>query len=259
MTLPLRHGAFAVLLAVTFVPFTAEADIESNRIYASVSGLYLVPKDSRSFGGGAVFSADGSVIGDTKYTIDVDMDGGFGLLAAFGYGPEIGLRAESEIGFRKSVWVAGSKFHHSSTLTQTQAENASSTLTSYAGLSGNTKSLSLMANGIYTFDAGRLRPYVGVGLGIARHDVTLEAQSIEITDTRTSGDEEESGSSTFEIERTSRDDTVLAMQAMFGVSFPMSERLEARLGYRYFRTRDTDDSNVSYSTRNVEAGLLFRF
>ena len=46
---------------------------------------------------------------------------------------------------------------------------------------------------------------------------------------------------------------------MFGVSFPMSERLEARLGYRYFRTRDTDDSDVSYSTRNIEAGLLFRF
>ena len=253
MTLPLRHGAFAVLLAATFVPFAAEADIESNRIYASVSGLYLVPKDSRSFGEDAVFSADGSVIGDTKYTIGVDMDGGFGLLAAFGYGPEIGLRAESEIGFRKSVWVTDAKSHHSSTLTQTQiqAENA--------GLSGNTKSLSLMANGIYTFDAGRLRPYVGVGLGIARHDVTLEAQSIEITITQTSGDEEESGSSTFEIERTSRDDTVLAMQAMFGVSFPMSERLEARLGYRYFRTRDTDDSDVSYSTRNVEAGLLFRF
>ena len=119
-----------------------------------------------------------------------------------------------------------------------------------------------MANGIYTFDAGRLRPYVGVGFGIARHDVTFEAQSIEVTYTQTSGGEEQSDTYTFEIERRSRDDTVLAMQAMFGVSFPMSERLEARLGYRYFRTRDTGDSDgngLSYSTRNVEAGLLFRF
>ena len=319
MTLPLRRGAIAALLAVTFVPFTAEADLERNRFYASVSGLYLVPTDSRSSGESSLSSDYGS-FGDLKYSSEIDMDGGFGLLAAFGYGPEIGLRAEIEIGFRKSDWVVDSTNHRSSTLTQTltqtqtqtQAENAPSMMPlaglvgqqltpeeemkleelrrlflalgsshgslqsmpdnrpsamqvddlSAAQYSGNTESLSLMANGIYTFDAGRLRPYVGVGFGIARHDVTLDAQSIEVTYTRTSGDEEESDTYTFEIERRSRDDTVLAMQAMFGVSFPVSERLEARLGYRYFRTRDTGDSDgngLTYSTRNIEAGLLFRF
>ena len=333
MTLPLRRGAIAALLAVTFVPFTAEADPERNRFYASVSGLYLVPKDSRSFGEDAVFSADGSVIGDTKYTIDVDMDSGFGLLAAFGYGPEIGLRAEIEIGFRKSDWVVDSTGHGSLTLTQTQAEDASSIMplgdqqltdapsimsfgdqlppdeleavlalrqqilnfaTTHGSLphgslqsvpdnpdnrpsvtqvdiltaaqySGNTESLSLMANAIYTFDAGRVRPYVGGGLGFARHDVTIEAGFLEVAQSYDDQDEQDASRSVRAIdaiERTSQAETVLAMQALFGVSFPVSERLEARLGYRYFRTRATGDSDgngLSYSTRNVEAGLLFRF
>ena len=329
MTLPLRRGAIAALLAVTFVPITAEADTERNRFYASVSGLYLVPKDSRSSGESSLSSEHGS-FGDLKYSSEIDMDGGFGLLAAFGYGPETGLRWEIEIGYRRSDWVVDSTGHGSFTLTQTQAEDASSIMplgdqqltdapsaiplddqllrdeleavqameqllsniaSPHGSLphgslqsmpdnpdnrpsamqvdvltagqaSGNTESLSLMANAIYTFDAGRVRPYVGGGLGFARHDVTIEAGFLEVAVSYDDQDEQDASRSVRAIERTSQADTVLAMQAMFGVSFPMSERLEARLGYRYFRTRDTgysDGNGLSYSTRNVEAGLLFRF
>ena len=129
MTLPLRHGAFAALLAVTLVPFTADADSERNRFYASVSGLNLVPKDSRSSGESSLSYEAGS-FGDVKYSSEIDMDGGFGLLAAFGYGPEIGFRTEIEVGFRKSDWVVDSnlKQAENASLTLTQTENAFSTM-----------------------------------------------------------------------------------------------------------------------------------
>ena len=278
-----------------------------------------MPTDSRSFGEGAVFSADGSVIGDTKYTIDVDMNSGFGLLAAFGRGPETGLRWEIEIGYRRSDWLEDSRGdsrvnfqprtpeqgltpeqgfpqpgedvgllvdrlgEEADRLTDEALEQLQELLRKFStpnqvdltptrvdsvtnqfnySFAGYSKSLSLMANAIYTFDAGRVRPYVGGGLGFARHDVTIEAGFLEVAVSYDDQDEQDASRSVRAIERTSRDDTVLAMQAMFGVSFPMSERLEARLGYRYFRTRDTGDSDgngLRYSTRNIEAGLLFRF
>ena len=102
-----------------------------------------------------------------------------------------------------------------------------------------------MANGYYSFEAGVLRPYIGGGIGLVRHDGTLRELSA-------------SGVQTAEYDE---DDTVLAYQAMIGIAYPMSEASEVRLGYRYFGTADADfdGTEVSYGTHNIEAGFLFRF
>ena len=145
---------------------------------------------------------------------DLKMDAGFGILVALGQGPEVGLRGEVEFGFRKTDIAE-------------------------KHLGGDVSTLSLMLNGIYAFEISRLRPYLGVGIGLARHDATLEAMS----------------------SRDSDDDIVLAYQAMAGIAYPVSETMEARLGYRYFATADADFDGIeaSYGTHNLEAGILVRF
>ena len=118
-----------------------------------------------------------------------------------------------------------------------------------AGIDGDMTTLSLMGNGIYSFGEGQLRPYVGLGLGLAQHDATLDGQTITF--------EGEEGM----IEETSEDDIVFAYQAMAGVGYEMSETTEVRLGYRYFATGDADfdGDEVSYASHNFEAGVLIRF
>ena len=101
---------------------------------------------------------------------------------------------------------------------------------------------SLMANGSYTFEAGRLRPYVGAGVGIAIYAVEDDQQEF------SSSDED-------------LDDLTLAFQVMAGVGIPMSEKVEARVGYRLFVTEDADfgDIEMSNIAHSLEAGVLFRF
>ena len=106
-----------------------------------------------------------------------------------------------------------------------------------------------MVNGIFSFGAGALQPYIGAGVGVARHDGTFDEQTLE------------AGGYAVRLAKTSDEDTVLAYQGMVGISYPLSETTEARLGYRYFATADADFDGLkaSYGTHNFEAGITFRF
>ena len=186
-------------LALFGGPAAADEHTGAMSYYGSVSGIYVSPRDSKV--------STGSVSGD------VDMDAGFGLLAAMGYGADIGLRGEIELGYRGSDFdkLNGRAFE------------------------GDVRTWSLMANGIYAFEAGTVRPYFGIGLGLARHKVSSS--------------------------RASDSDTVFAYQGMAGVAYPLSETLELRGGYRYFATADADFDGLdaSYGSHNFEAGVWFRF
>ena len=230
----LRRWAAPLVVIAAFAPIAASAQTETslNGSYISLSGLYVSPVDSdlSTTGGGYTLSTD------------LEMDGGFGMLIAFGYGADVGLRGEVELGYRKNDFDK----LNGGTL---RGPNTNISVSGKFPYKGDVATLSLMANGIYAFEAGRLRPYFGVGLGLARHDATEDAQTVTI------------GGETVEYPKSSDEDTVFAYQAMAGIAFPMSDTMEARIGYRYFATADADfdGTEASYGTHNIEAGILIRF
>lgn len=233
MAAPLRHLALAAALASSLIANAATAQVSVGDTYMSIAGLYVVPTDSDwSYTEG----------GETLST-EVKWDAGFGLLFAYGFGTEDGLRGELEVGYRKA------DIDELKGISATEGGVTVSVEDFELGLDGDMTTLSLMGNGIVSFGAGQLRPYVGAGLGLARHDGTLDAQTVTIA-----GNE-------FAVEESSGDDIVFAYQVMGGVGFEMSESTEVRVGYRYFATGDADidGDEVSYASHNFEAGVLIRF
>ena len=85
MAAPLRHLALAAALASSLVANAATAQDSAGHTYMSISGLYVVPTDSDWS-----YSEDG----DTLST-DIKWDAGFGLLFAYGFGTEDGLRVRA--------------------------------------------------------------------------------------------------------------------------------------------------------------------
>ena len=206
MTIALRRLALLVVLASLLAPVSATASSSASRYHVSINGLYLFETES-----------------DMSFTVntgtpdrELKLEPGFGLLFAVGFGADVGIRNELEFGYRMSDWD--------------RLDDVES-ITS-----------SLMANGSYTFEAGRLRPYVGAGVGIAIYAVEDDQQEF------SSSDED-------------LDDLTLAFQVMAGVGIPMSEKVEARVGYRLFVTEDADfgDIEMSNIAHSLEAGVLFRF
>jgi len=234
-----RNQAFAVLACMAFVggaaaPAVAE-DGSSDGFYVSLSGLFVVPTDSEyseRASGGETFSAN------------LSMESGIGFLGAVGHEISSGLRAELELGYRQadldefggiSVSGPGTSVPISVTL---QAD-------------GDVGTLSLMANAVYGFEAWALRPYIGAGLGLARHVAEIDALTV-------------SGVARVGL-NDSGDDTVFAYQFMAGAGFPLSDKAEIRFGYRYFGTAAADfeggggTTEATYGTHNLEGGILYRF
>ncbi len=232
MTPPLRRLACAAVLAAALAPAAAQAQDAANRFYVSIGGMYAIPAESDVTEKAATVSASAAL----------EAKSSFGFSVAVGYGAAKGLRGEIELGYRKfdfdkykdiSVTVGGTRYAISGSFP----------------VKGSMSTLSLMANGIYAFDLWRLRPYVGAGIGMARHTGTYAQQSFEINDT------------TYTVPKVSDDVIVVAYQALAGIAYPLSDSAEARLGYRYFATGEADfgDTQASYATHNFEAGVTFRF
>ena len=73
------------------------------------------------------------------------MGSGFGVLAAVGYGAPTGLRAEVELGWRSIPFD------------KVDIRSGDTTLKNVS-VDGNVSILTVMANGIFAFDAGQVRP-----------------------------------------------------------------------------------------------------
>ena len=231
MDIPLRRWALAAILPFAVAPLAVKGQ-EDSSFYGTVSGMYVVPRDSEL----------SETIDDVGLSIDLELDGGFGFTGAVGYGGETGPSGEIEFGYRSA------DFNKLKGISAT-AQGVTVSVPGELPVDGDVTTLSLMANGIYVFEAGNLRPYVGGGLGLARHDATMDAQTLEYEGQVVSVDE------------TSDDDVVFAYQAMAGVSIPISEGVEMRAGYRYFATAESefDGSKTTYGTHNFEVGMVFRF
>ena len=168
-------------------------------------------------------------------------DGGFGGTVAAGYRVTPRIRGEIELGYRR----AG--------IDDTTARYVMYEPVTVSGIDGHVSTLSLMANGIYAHEAGRLRPYVGAGVGIARVAGESDAQTVRFTTAGRSSD--------VEIPRLSGSDTVFAYQLLADVGFVLTEKTELRAGYRYLGSEDTDmdDEEYSNASHNLKAGVLVTF
>ena len=224
------YRAAGLFAALALAPGIAAAN--EGGAYVSVGGLYVMPNDS-----------DLSYTqGDLELAAAAPLDGGPGFTAAIGYGVPNGLRAELEFGYRSSSW---SKYEDLRATYGGETHDLDD-----EDSEGDVTTLSLMVNGTMVFDTSSgLSPYVGAGIGFAKHEVSGEEAEATVQGT------------THELESFSEDDTVLAYQAMVGVTYPISENAEARLGYRYFATSEAefDDFKADYGSHSVELGILFRF
>ncbi len=93
------------------------------------------------------------------------------FLAAVGYETSGPLRGEIEFGYRSSSWdkfADGRVTYQGNLLASGDVE-----------IPGDPKTMSLMANGIFSFgEARRFKPYVGAGVGFARHEASPDAVTL---------------------------------------------------------------------------------
>ena len=225
-------AALALVLSVAMIPAHAERPSVPPGFTISATGMYVITADSK------FSSVDDE--GD-QYDGTTTFGSGFGGSFALGYEVNPSIRGEVELSYRRS-----------------EIDDETYRYEVYqpiriSGIDGHMSSFSIMGNAIYTFNAGRLRPYLGAGIGIARVGWDSDAQ----TATRTTAGE----STEVSHPAISEYEPVFGYQAMAGVGFAVTESTEVRAGYRYMQTEDIEvnGDDTSYATHNIEAGVVFRF
>ena len=218
-------------LAAVLVATSALADDAQTQWYGSVTGMRTMPSDS----GAELGTALGTVAGD----IELSDEMGFAL--AVGFETAGGQRVELEAAFRSSDIEGANDVRL----------NSIPVPPSVYRLNGDVDTWSLMVNVRQVIDVGPVRPYVGGGLGFARHDGTAALAVGPLPPLLPAGlAGVESGH-----------DTVFAYQFMAGVEVDMAEDATLFGGYRYMGTADLEIERLtaSFDTHAIEAGVRIRF
>ena len=218
-------------LAAVLVATSALADDAQTQWYGSVTGMRTMPSDS----GAELGTALGTVAGD----IELSDEMGFAL--AVGFETAGGQRVELEAAFRSSDIEGANDVRL----------NSIPVPPSVYRLNGDVDTWSLMVNVRQVIDVGPVRPYVGGGLGFARHDGTAALAVGPLPPLLPAGlAGVESGH-----------DTVFAYQFMAGVEVDMAESTTLFGGYRYMGTADLEIERLtaSFDTHAIEAGVRIRF
>ena len=219
----------AGLLAVSLLSAGALADDTGTVWYGSLTGLRNMPSDSEAELGTRV----GTVGGD----LDLSDEAGFALALGFETGDA--QQVELEVAFRSSDIEGASG-----------VRVGSQSIPAGYSITGDVDTWSLMLNGRQLFDVGSVRPYIGGGVGFARHDGTAALVVQPMPSLQFPGvTGEDSG-----------DDTVFAYQFMAGVELEI-EGAQLFGGYRYMATADLEIERLtaSYRTHAIEAGIRIRF
>lgn len=229
----------ALACAPLAAPLAADTKTAPARPYVSVAGLYVMPNTSELKTTGEGYSATG----------DLRSENGRGFSIAAGYGGDIGLRGEIEAAYRKvdfKEWGTGLRIDYA--LGPDRSEHS-------LPYRGSATFWTVMANGAFAAAAGPVRPYVGGGLGVA----FIKGRTRTATYVLIRPDGGPSIPHTFAA--GDGDDTVLAYQGMVGVAYPLSERTEIRLGYRYFATGEVEINRTkgSFSSHDIEIGVRVAF
>jgi opacity protein-like surface antigen len=187
-------------------------------------------------GSAGLSSLEDSSTGSNRVNFKAKYDNpGFDVHGAIGRELGSGVRAEGEIGYQKI------------NLAKIGVSNGGLGGLRSGQAGGDSSALSVMANGYYDFQTGtRWKPYVGVGLGVAR----VNADGMSVNNVQIADDE----------------DAVFAYQAMVGLGYDVTSTGTAYIGYRYFGTEDptfTDGSNerfkLPFNSNSVEMGYRYKF
>lgn len=214
------------LIAATLASASAFAEETDSLWYGSVTALYDMPSDS----GTRFDHRRGTLEGDILLSDEL----AFAL--ALGLRTRTGLRVELEVASRSTDIDGASGVHLDG-----------NPLPAGVPLSGGLKTWTLMANLLGAFGEGSFRPYIGAGVGFARHDgdatvaVTTPLGAISGTD--------------------SGDDTVLAYQVMAGIEGDVGESMTAFAGLRHLGSGDLEIESLTadYATTSVDVGVRLEF
>lgn len=204
--------AAAIVLAGSGL--AAAQDLGASRGYMKVFGGVTLPQDDS-------FSLE--FPDDDPIDSGLDYDAGYVVGIAGGYLVTPSVALELEYSYR----------------------TADANLTDSAGVTGQMKANTYMANAVYTFNpidaAGAVRPYVGLGLGAT--DLTYEPDGV----SRLGGD------------------LTFAYQAMAGIGYRMNESWILSGEVRYLGVSEQDISasfasfETSYQTFDALVGATYRF
>ena len=220
----------AGLLAVSLLSASALADDTGTVWYGSLTGLRNMPSDSEAELG----TRRGTIGGD----LGLSDETGFALALGFETGDA--QQVELEVAFRSSDIEGASG-----------VRVGSQSIPAGYSITGDVDTWSLMLNARQLFDVGSVRPYIGGGVGFARHDGTAELVVPSIPLLLPDGLRgKESG-----------DDTVFAYQFMAGVEVELAEGAQLFGGYRYMATSDLEIERLaaSYDAHAIEVGIRIRF
>jgi opacity protein-like surface antigen len=152
-------------------------------------------------------------------------DVGYGLNGAVGYRFGIGLRGDFEYAYRRN---------EIDTLT---VNVLGQSITGY--VSGRLAVVSTLVNGYYdfTFDRDLFVPYIGGGVGVAFINLEEDSTGFDATE------------------------TVFAYQLAAGTKIPISNKVSARIGYKFFATSNPQFDLVEgeYMAHNFELGVVYDF
>ena len=224
----LAAGPLAAILVAT----SAVADDTPTQWYGSFSGMQNMPSDSEAELG----TASGVTVAG-----DIELSDEMGFALAVGFETTGGQRVELEAAFRSSDIEGANDVRL----------NSNPVPPSVYRLNGDMDTWSLMVNVRQVIDVGSVRPYVGGGLGFARHDGTAAFAVVPLPPLLPEGlAGVESGH-----------DTVFAYQFMAGVEVEMAEDATLFGGYRYMGTADLEIERftASFDTHAIEAGVRIRF
>ncbi len=187
--------------------------------------------------------ADGMYIGaniGTSFLSDSD--------ATFNTTPAITASADSDTGVAFGLVVGNSfgnyRLEGEIAHQENDIDNIEILGTNVNDTDGDTSSTAFLLNGYYDFKNGsKFTPFIGVGLGFAKVDISTTT------------------SPTYGTLFTSDDDTVFAYQLGFGGGYAVNDKVTLDLKYRYFATSDPDFqlATVEYSSHNIYAGVRIGF
>jgi OmpA-OmpF porin, OOP family len=176
-------------------------------------------------GAGPNFSED-SDITRSGINTTAELNTGYAILGALGYGFDMGLRAEVEFGYR---------------------ENTVDSLRGAANGRGDYRSYALMANLLYDINTGTsVTPYLGAGIGVSY----VRLDHVGPLGTGFANDSE----------------GVFAYQGIVGATMPIVEQLYGFAEYRYFATEDVAPArtvpggvDADYANHTILLGLRWAF
>lgn len=206
----------SLFLSVSALSLAAAVPAQAGWYAGADAGVNIMQDESIS----GVDNSDGSTWTDTSKNST-----GYGLQMQGGYNFG-GPKAELELGYRS---------------------NSLSSLKNGGGnSSGDTTSLSVMANGIYQFlPKSKWHPFVGAGIGMAQIGADWSQGGRKVLDDS---------------------DLVFAYQGIAGIAYDLNKHWELKTQYRYFATQDatltdTDGGSVKtgYHSHSILAGFTYKF